>query len=715
MFEVGNKITGTLASNKKYGITNTGMLCGEVVSVSKEEDGVDMIDIKIINHIDSAQEGRTYTSENSEELFRLVSEEEFIELKKEIELDKSSWITDNGKQFTNELRAIYNGRLNTLVSVQTNKYCGVNKETVTELLLPFYAMDKEMSMKDINISLSCIPSGDDGIEEKVVGVLSYVATEIVERPIINLVETKDNEKARESLENILSIDASPWKKQDGDFPEGVSVYRNSVMELEGEEKKDFSNQLLVLANGVNTQLVISLMPFLYDFIGHPMNEADVPEEFLKAWKKSIDELNRDLFVESLNSSYNQLLEIERQKKRKEMLDQFAKELPGIRQGEYQRQIEDIQYRIKDYESSLRNYYQDLENVQSKLFYLKNGKPSEQLGDFGDFINSLGDKLKTIAISGSSMTLCLEADLAFFDEDEWEILRDNEDSNVNTATDFIRSLLYDIFDDRSIIMTFEQKLTIELSVFNIVAKREIYEYNKEAGEGLSGIPNPHLHYYNCWGDYINALRNFAQDYNYTMLVGQIIAAISSLNLSDGAVLERFIDQELYKEELMDVPCLRDAKTGERFSIREYKGRYEANQYRESYREILAKTEVSIDDENLIDSALHGYSNLSVYTKAMLASEKELLDGFKKKIHELKQEEQKEIKKTIEKFKKKHSAILKKDIKDITLEDEPVAQAMTEEFCKFPSNVANLMKEVSTVINSINTKIVNLKAEAEKEAE
>lgn len=711
MFEIGNKITGTLASNSKYGVTNTGMLCGEVVDTYKDNEGKDMIEVKIINHIDSKQEERNYAIENSEEFFRLISEEEVAELKKTIEVDKTSWVTDSGKQFCRELNRIL-GNIKNVVTVHSNKYCWISKNLILELLLPFYAANKEFYLSSIDVSLIHAPSGDDKIEEKMVSILSYAASKMTEFPIINIVNTKDNPKVRESLENVLSIDASPWHKQEYDFPDGVAVYRNSEMEIiEGEEKgkvEDFSNQLLVLANGVNDRLMISLMPFLYEFLEISMDKQDMPQEFIEAWKESLIDKNRDTFVESLNNAYEEMIKLERQRKRKEMLDKFSKRLPELRKNEYERKITDIKNRISDYETSLKNQYRELETYNSKLFYLMNGKPSEKLGEFGEFINNLGEKLKTISITGDDkIILCIESDLSFFDEDQWDILKESDGSYINRVGGYRRQLMYDIFDTKKLVMTFEQKLTIELGYFNIYATRRLDEYNNDAGEGLTGIPNPHLHYYNCWGDYLNMIRSLAEKYDLTMLVSQIIAAISSLNLSDGTVVESFISSELEDRHFIDIPCLRNTETGERFSIRTYKNKYEADEFKNKI-EILKKSveDITLEDNRYIDTAIDRINSFPEDIQKLLQEERKRLDELKHQIIELRKAE-------AEKFKEKHSEVLKKTPSDITLEDKDAVTTTTEEFCKLPSEICNLLKDVSDHLSELNTQLNKLEEENKKE--
>ena len=70
-----------------------------------------------------------------------------------------------------------------------------------------------------------------------------------------------------------------------------------------------------------------------------------------------------------------------------------------------------------------------------------------------------------------------------------------------------------------------------------------------------------------------------------------------------------------------------------------GAAEANRWKETYADILAKTAdtVTVADETTVDSALTAYESLSDAAKAIVASEKALLDAMKMKIEELKQQE------------------------------------------------------------------------------
>lgn len=92
--------------------------------------------------------------------------------------------------------------------------------------------------------------------------------------------------------------------------------------------------------------------------------------------------------------------------------------------------------------------------------------------------------------------------------------------------------------------------------------------------LKGIPNPHHKYYNCWGDNQSNIVRALVDKDYITAITTAFAATSGLNISDTAVMEKFVNDELpYR--YSDTPCLKNTATGELITINTYKRRFEDN--------------------------------------------------------------------------------------------------------------------------------------------
>ena len=91
--------------------------------------------------------------------------------------------------------------------------------------------------------------------------------------------------------------------------------------------------------------------------------------------------------------------------------------------------------------------------------------------------------------------------------------------------------------------------------------------------FSGIPNPHHHYYNCWGDNKPNIIRALTEHDYVLAITQVFAAMGGLNLTDTPVMEKFIRSEL--REYKVTPCIKDVATSEVITIQEYERRYNAS--------------------------------------------------------------------------------------------------------------------------------------------
>ena len=82
----------------------------------------------------------------------------------------------------------------------------------------------------------------------------------------------------------------------------------------------------------------------------------------------------------------------------------------------------------------------------------------------------------------------------------------------------------------------------------------------------GFFNPHIFFYNCLGDYESILRNMHAKQDLLMFVNTMIASTKSVNLRDGAVMNRWRDaivswfNDCYDSytanQMMTIKCLQD---------------------------------------------------------------------------------------------------------------------------------------------------------------
>ena len=139
--------------------------------------------------------------------------------------------------------------------------------------------------------------------------------------------------------------------------------------------------------------------------------------------------------------------------------------------------------------------------------------------------------------------------------------------VNEAPEWKQQLMKDLFKEKKYTLRIESTIWMNISRGN-------FQYftitNLVPMEALWGIPNPHHRYYNCWGDNQPNIHRAIQNTDYLTALATAFAAMSGINLSDTAVMQKFITEELY--EFHNVPCLENAETGEVITIDEYERRF-----------------------------------------------------------------------------------------------------------------------------------------------
>ena len=150
--------------------------------------------------------------------------------------------------------------------------------------------------------------------------------------------------------------------------------------------------------------------------------------------------------------------------------------------------------------------------------------------------SVADNLKLISVNDSVLTFVTKGYLDIFDEDKY-------DANIEYYLDRYASGNISVSDMRlltdAIFKSGKLKIrscaAYDFDIGGRVTAKRGYKY----GPKFNGYyPNPHIHYYNCMGDYSSTVVECLRARNYVGAFEQCAASGSSLNFTDGAVMESF---------------------------------------------------------------------------------------------------------------------------------------------------------------------------------
>ena len=174
------------------------------------------------------------------------------------------------------------------------------------------------------------------------------------------------------------------------------------------------------------------------------------------------------------------------------------------------------------------------------------------------------------MSGSYLNIYYVTPLTFWETKYYDAYVSSTRGNAITNMPRVHQALFkEIFKDRTIQLMIESGVSLNVTQYEVLYSNPLTERNVNYSD-LKGIPNPHHHYYNCWGDNKPAILKALKNNNYVQALTQVFAAMGGINLTDSAVMNRFCNDAM--STYRDTPCLRYKETGEVITIREYERRY-----------------------------------------------------------------------------------------------------------------------------------------------
>lgn len=204
--------------------------------------------------------------------------------------------------------------------------------------------------------------------------------------------------------------------------------------------------------------------------------------------------------------------------------------------------------INSYNDAIAQRIRDRNERQVTLMGLRQ-KIAEMEGHDSELIGYLirNSRISVYSVDNNYLTVVAKDCFEYYDEDMVERVLDNEYSDVygwsesEIDSDDMVELLRAVFLDK--------KLKIRTSA----------AYTLEIGGGVRGlsrfddgemfkdsIPNPHIHYYECLGDYSRTFNQLMGNNDYIGAVDQCLASVRSLNWGDSCVMEKFFG-DMYDNE------------------------------------------------------------------------------------------------------------------------------------------------------------------------
>lgn len=259
-----------------------------------------------------------------------------------------------------------------------------------------------------------------------------------------------------------------------------------------------------------------------------------------------EEINEDLITKIANLDYN--LDDLKLEKLKNIIKSTFDKLKSTTS----KRINDFTVYANDYLERYRRTLNDIEEENKKLQNLtnKSDKMSTEILDIllkyqnKNIIINISDK-NALNTYNSKINIMLRTSLFNYNEDILDKMLKNPDRYSIEKSSFFYTLLKNAFKDNSNYeIVFTTPIAIDISngstiidsfrVNGISAKEATIASNRCMG----GLPNPHLGFYNCWGQNGPELVKLLIKNKYEEYMMALIATAGNLNLSDTTVVDRF---------------------------------------------------------------------------------------------------------------------------------------------------------------------------------
>ena len=339
----------------------------------------------------------------------------------------------------------------------------------------------------------------------------------------------------------------------------VHVYVNNVTD----------NKMFVILNNVDTPAFVfklgAALLTIYQKFGNKTNE--IAEKYLTGNGTEVCRVIHEYYAEYESHAQERAL--------LEALNTMTAAICENRERDLINKIEDAQRNIDSMYERIATYTDVLNTHKANYLLFKLTDEDARVQELKTFLHNSYENITGLKAENGTIQIAYKTPLVFFEPDALQRYFDSTRPNVvNEAPNWVQQLLKDIFINKTKQLLIETGAIIYIERPNIGYKNPAsIRTDVYAPSEFSGIPNPHHHYYNCWGDNKPNIIRALTEHDYVLAITQVFAAMGGLNLTDTPVMEKFIRSEL--REYKETPCIKDIATGEVITMREFERRYNAS--------------------------------------------------------------------------------------------------------------------------------------------
>lgn len=287
---------------------------------------------------------------------------------------------------------------------------------------------------------------------------------------------------------------------------------------------------------------------------------NIPE----AMSKAIFDIDVPAMMEEYNKALISYKDRKKDKMFEEIKEQLMKAVNVKRKQKLENDVADVENKIFDLERDLKILWEALKKSQKELCFFNMQNISTAFLDFMTVLKEDKDNIISMQFrDGENLMLDIKTSLMFFADEDWMYLRDGI---VEMAScDGTENLLDAIFE-RKAVLTFGTQINMYFGSGTVKGP----EFSNS--EKNNGIPNPHIYFYNCWGDNWPLIIRAMNEGDYVSAYLQIKSALMGLTLTDTSVMEKFVLKELEGDKYKNCRCITDVASGKVMTIEEARDFY-----------------------------------------------------------------------------------------------------------------------------------------------
>lgn len=327
-----------------------------------------------------------------------------------------------------------------------------------------------------------------------------------------------------------------------------------------------TTRVIILTNELNNRLVqetLAMFPSLFNI--EELQQDDNIKECCRAV------INKQPIRPYFENIFNNI-----EKEKKQKFEKSIKDLltagKRTRLIELENNITRINNSIKDYIDSLDNYYERLQSqLNEKLglesTLIENPESLQILLNFlytNEYIKSAQFIDANIGSGYKELLLLeLEAPITLYETEPLERIFNNLKHEFSSTGEMILESFKEIFleEKYQLYCTTYVAMDIPQAKFNADSR-----YNTKQFSDYTRMTQPHLTFFNCWGDSEHNIRKALREDDILGAIQLMLIAIRNINFTDTTVLRGWINRIINSNALLNVRCIKDQE-GNWYSLKE----------------------------------------------------------------------------------------------------------------------------------------------------